>query len=107
MSFWFLHGLRRGIQSTRYPRTLDSAPGVSPGHPINTEFSSSGDARDAAASCPVDAILADGRMAFVDDGLCIHCQRCRFGIRSPNGQSYLLAGKTTRPCPLPFPSPCT
>ena len=83
MSFWFGHGLRRGIQSTRYPRISESAPGVSPGRPINTEFPSSRDASETAASCPVDAIIADGRMAFVDDGICIQCQRCRFGVRSP------------------------
>ncbi len=83
MSFWFGHGLRRGIQSTRYPRVAESALGVSPGRPINTEFPSNRDAREAAASCPVDAIKADGRMAFVDDGICIQCQRCRFGARSP------------------------
>jgi Ni,Fe-hydrogenase III small subunit len=56
---------------------------VSPGRPINTEFHSSGDAGETAASCPVDAITADGKMAFVDDGICIQCQRCRFGVRSP------------------------
>ncbi len=83
MSIWFLHGLRRGIQSTRYPSTIDSSPGVSPGRPINTEFPSSREAHEAAASCPVDAITPDGTMAFVDDGICIHCQRCRFGVRSP------------------------
>jgi Ni,Fe-hydrogenase III small subunit len=83
MSFWFSHGLRRGVLSTRYPRIAESAPGVSPGRPINTEFPSTSAALEAAASCPVDAIIADGKSAFVDDGICIHCQRCRFGIRSP------------------------
>ena len=38
MSFWFWHGLRRGIQSTRYPGEAETAPGVSPGRPIDTEF---------------------------------------------------------------------
>ena len=88
MSFWFGHGLRRGIQSTRYPTIAESAPGVSPGRPINTEFPSSRDASETAAICPVGAITANGRMAFVDDGICIQCQRCRFGVRSPmNWQS--------------------
>jgi Ni,Fe-hydrogenase III small subunit len=83
MSFWFGHGLRRGVQSTRYPRTAESAPGVSPGRPIRTEFPSSREADETAAICPVGAIIADGRMAFVKDEMCIHCQRCRFGVRSP------------------------
>ena len=83
MSFWFSHGLLKGIQSTRYPRIAESAPGASPGRPVDTEFPSDSDARETAASCPANAIIADGKMAVVDDGACIHCQRCRFGIRSP------------------------
>lgn len=83
MSFWFSHGLRRGIQTTRYPRMAESAEGVSPGRPINTEFPSTSAALEAAASCPVDAIIAHGKSTFVDNAICIHCQRCRFGIGSP------------------------
>jgi Ni,Fe-hydrogenase III small subunit len=83
MSFWFSHGLRRGVRSTRYPRTAESAPGVSPGRPITTGFASASDAREAAAICPVEAITAEDRSAFVDDRICIHCQRCRFGSRFP------------------------
>ena len=77
MSFWFWHGLRNGIRSTHYPAAMESAPGVSPGRPINTEFSSPEEAQLAAASCPVGAIIAHGRSTFVDLGKCIHCQRCR------------------------------
>ena len=77
MSFWFWHGLRNGIRSTRYPAAMESAPGVSPGRPINTDFSSLEEAQLAAASCPVGAIIAHGHSTFVDPGKCIHCQRCR------------------------------
>lgn len=83
MSFWLSHGLLKGIRTTRYPRVPESTPGISPGRPVLTEFPSSDDAREAAASCPVDAIIADGRMAYVNDGNCIHCQRCRFATQSP------------------------
>ncbi len=83
MSFWFLHGLRRGIQSTRYPRKAETAPGISPGRPVDTEFASAGEAESAADICPVDAIVARGRSAFVDLGKCVHCQRCHLGIPSP------------------------
>ena len=76
MSFWFWHGLRRGIQSTGYPRRAEAAPGISPGRPVNTEFETSGEAQSAASICPVDAIIAHGRSAFVDLGKCVHCQRC-------------------------------
>lgn len=83
MSFWFWHGLRRGIQSTRYPGRAEMAPGISPGRPIDTEFGSDDHAQHAAAICPVDAIRANGSTAVVEQGKCIQCQRCRFGISPP------------------------
>ncbi|MGP8271898.1 MAG: hypothetical protein ACLQLH_17685 [Terracidiphilus sp.] len=83
MSFWFWHGLRRGIQSTGYPRRAEAAPGISPGRPVNTEFETSGEAQSAAAICPVDAIIAHGKSAFVDLGKCVHCQRCHLCTPSP------------------------
>jgi Ni,Fe-hydrogenase III small subunit/ferredoxin-like protein FixX len=83
MSFWFWHGLRSGIQTTHYPRRAETALGVSPGCPINTEFKSDDEAQAVAAICPVDAIIAHGKSAFVDLGKCVHCQRCRLSIPSP------------------------
>jgi Ni,Fe-hydrogenase III small subunit len=83
MSFWFWHGLRKGIQSTGYPQRAEAAPGISPGRPVNTEFETSAEAESAASICPVDAIIAHGRSAFVDLGKCVHCQRCRLSIPSP------------------------
>ncbi len=83
MSFWFWHGLRKGIQATRYPRIAETAMGVSPGCPVNTEFSSPDEAQLAAVVCPVDAIIAHGKSAFVDPGKCVHCQRCRLSIPVP------------------------
>ncbi len=83
MSFWFWHGIRRGVHSTRYPRAAETAPGVSPGCPVNTEFASPEDARLAAAVCPVDAIIAHNRLAMVNLGKCVHCQRCRLDLSSP------------------------
>ena len=80
MSFWFGHGLRRGIQTTRYPRKAESAPGVSPGRPVSTEFDSAREAQLAAAICPVGAIVAEGRSAIVDQGKCVDCQRCRLDL---------------------------
>jgi len=83
MSFWFWHGLRRGVQSTRYPQKAETAMGVSPGRPVNTDFSSPDEAQLAAAICPVNAILAQGKSALVDPGKCVHCLRCRWGIPTP------------------------
>ena len=83
MSFWFWHGLRKGIHTTNYPRKAEAAFGISPGRPINTEFHSDGEAQTTAAICPVDAIIAHGKSAFVDQATCVHCQRCRLSIPSP------------------------
>jgi len=83
MSFWFWHGLRKGIESTRYPRRAETTPGVSPGRPVNTEFASPDEAKLAVDICPVDAIIAHGASAYVDLGKCVHCQRCRLSLPTP------------------------
>jgi len=82
MSFWFWHGLRRGIRSTRYPFAMETTPGVSPGRPISTKFGSPVEAQQAEAECPVGAIVAHGNTADVVLRSCIHCQRCHWGARS-------------------------
>jgi Ni,Fe-hydrogenase III small subunit len=79
MSFWFWHGLQRGVHTTRYPQRPESAPGVSPGRPVATEFRSAEAAALAAANCPVEAITSRDHSAFVELRRCIHCQRCHFG----------------------------
>ncbi len=83
MSFWFWHGLRKGIQSTRYPARVESTPGVSPGRPVNTDFSTDSAAQLAAEICPTDAIVAHGKSTFVNHGKCVHCQLCRYSLQSP------------------------
>lgn len=83
MSFWFWHGLRRGIHSTRYPFAIETAAGVSPGRPVATRFGSLGESEQAASECPVGAIVSRGQTAEVVLGRCIHCQRCHFGSSLP------------------------
>lgn len=83
MSFWFWHGLRNGIQSTRYPWAPETASGISPGRPVATGFASEEEASQAAANCPVNAIAADGDRTIVDLRTCVWCQRCRFGVPHP------------------------
>jgi len=83
MSFWFWHGLRKGVLSTRYPHRLENTAGVSPGRPVTTEFNSPIDAGNAAGICPVGAIVADDHWAFVDERTCVHCQRCRLELETP------------------------
>ncbi len=83
MSFWFWNGLRKGIQTTRYPQAAESATGVTPGRPVPTTYSSGNEAVRAAAICPVGAIAALDETAFVALDKCIHCQRCLFGTLYP------------------------
>ncbi len=83
MSFWFWHGLRKGVQSTRYPARAENTPGVSPGRPVNTDFSSAEEARRAAAICPTDAIIAHGKSTYINHGKCVHCQLCLRSLPSP------------------------
>ncbi|MGB6877341.1 MAG: hypothetical protein WBD87_15045 [Candidatus Acidiferrales bacterium] len=79
MSFWFWHGLKKGVRTTGYPRKFESARGISPGRPITTGFGSPEDAFQAAANCPTDAIVTRGSAADVRLDRCIYCQRCHFG----------------------------
>lgn len=83
MSFWFWRGLQNGIKSTRYPRTRENAPGVTPGCPSATAFPSAEQASRAASNCPVHAISTEGSTASVDLRTCVWCQRCRFGVSDP------------------------
>ena len=83
MSFWFWHGMRRGIQSTGYPARAENAPGVSPGRPVNTDFPTVEEARLAEEICPTDAIVAHGRSTYVNHGKCVHCQLCLHTLTSP------------------------
>jgi Ni,Fe-hydrogenase III small subunit len=88
MSFWFWKGLRRGIQTTSYPRSMETDPGVSPGRPLATPFALPQEAEQAAARCPVGAIIPHGSLAQVELGRCIHCQRCHFDAPYPLQWKY-------------------
>ncbi len=88
MSFWFWNGLRRGIQTTRYPKSMELERGVSPGRPVATSFKSSAEAEQAAGQCPVGAIVARDSVADLELGRCVYCQRCHFGARYPLDWKY-------------------
>jgi Ni,Fe-hydrogenase III small subunit len=79
MSLWFWYGVRRGIQTTRYPEAPETAAGVSPGRPLPTTFASPEQASQAESNCPVRAITASENIANVDLRTCVWCQRCHFG----------------------------
>jgi len=80
MSKWVVRGLRTGIKTTRYPRRMEEAAGVSPGLPCLR-----GDAgRESPASfsfCPTGALHYENGRAALDFRHCIHCFRC---VRGPD-----------------------
>jgi Ni,Fe-hydrogenase III small subunit len=103
MSFWFWHGVRNGIRSTRYPRFGEGAAGVTPGRPLSTSFPSPEEAEAAAAVCPVGAIHAEGSRAEVDLRTCVWCERCRFHTR--HKLDWDASCEWTRSSPGPGASP--
>jgi hypothetical protein len=46
---------------------------------VTTQFDSAEASRQAAANCPVEAIIPEGYFAQVELRRGIHCQRCHFG----------------------------
>jgi Ni,Fe-hydrogenase III small subunit len=84
MSNWVLRGLRTGIKSTRYPRSLERAPGTTPGLPASTTLGSAADAEALASVCPTRALQSIEQEVRVDDGRCVNCRRCerRAGARA-------------------------
>ncbi len=83
MANWVLQGLRTGIKTTRYPRGVEAAVGVSPGRPIGTVAHSEEDAECLVASCPTGALSRCKTVVETDQGRCVHCFRCQSGPDRP------------------------
>ncbi|WP_297899071.1 hypothetical protein [Metallibacterium sp.] len=72
MRLWALRGLRTQRDLTGFPRTLELAPGMTPGRPVDGPAA-------AADVCPTGALRAEGAATVVALDHCVHCQRCRHG----------------------------
>jgi Ni,Fe-hydrogenase III small subunit/ferredoxin-like protein FixX len=83
MANWVLKGLRTGVKSSVYPRRLDSAPGLSPGRPVETSLKSATAADVLVARCPTRAIARRDGGIEIDQGRCVHCFRCRREVNDP------------------------
>ena len=94
MAFWFYRGVRKGIVTTRYPRTVDpwarglpSAPGFHAARltvPLVDRLT---------RECPAGAIAREDLELVVDLGRCSGCGRCLElgeGAVHPSGE-FLLA----------------
>jgi len=77
MKNWFVRGVAAGVRTERLPDAGDVSSGRSPGLPVTTTYPSAERAQDVAASCPTDAIRADGLTAGVDEDRCVLCMRCK------------------------------
>jgi len=88
MSQWVIRGLRSGIVTTAYPRSAETAAGVTPGLPVGGELGAQ--AAALVQRCPVHALQEAGGRVSVDYRRCVHCFRCARGVDSALGwqQSY-------------------
>jgi len=81
MSQWVIHGIRTGIKTTAYPRTTESAAGVTPGLPRGGTFGSG--AAALVERCLTHALVHTDGHVSVDSRYCVHCYRCVRGVRQP------------------------
>jgi len=79
MTKWVAKGLRTGIKSTRYPDTLEPAPGVSPGRPAGTHLDDDESGARLCGLCPTGALEAEENGVAVLLDRCVHCFRCLRG----------------------------
>jgi ferredoxin-like protein FixX len=83
MANWVLKGLRTGVKSSVYPRSPDSAPGISPGRPVETPLKSATAADALVARCPTHAIARQNSGIAIDLARCVHCFRCQREVEDP------------------------
>ena len=77
MAFWFYRGLRRGIATTGYPKTVDAWSAALPSPPAFHSARLTVELVDRlVAECPAGALSREQRELFVDIGRCTGCGRC-------------------------------
>jgi len=82
MANWVYSGLRMGVKTTRYPRQVEEAPGVTPGLPLGRALKS-GEPDDVVERCPTGALQRDKGHIAIDYRRCVHCFRCIRGTSDP------------------------
>jgi NAD-dependent dihydropyrimidine dehydrogenase PreA subunit len=77
MAFWFYRGLRRGIATTRYPKTVDAWAAALPSPPAFHSARLTVELVDRlVAECPGRALCREQRALLVDIGRCTGCGLC-------------------------------
>ena len=93
MAFWFYRGLRRGIATTRYPKTVDAWARALPSPPAFHSARLTVELVDRLIDeCPGGALSREQRELLVDLGRCTGCGRCieiGGGAVQPSGEFEL------------------
>ena len=77
MAFWFYRGLRRGIATTRYPKSVDRWTSDLPVPPaFHSARLTTALADRLVRACPAGALLREKRELVLDLGRCTGCGRC-------------------------------
>lgn len=94
MTAWAAKWLTSPVVTTRWPRTEETARGVTPGRPVSPG--------GAAARCPTAALEGSGAVRLER---CVHCARCTRGAEVPAEwrDDYAWARFETDRTPLPQP----
>ena len=94
MASWFVRGLRRGIATTRYPKTVDAWATQLPSPPsFHSRRLTVSLADELIGACGAGALSRTGQVLLVDLGRCTSCGRCLEvgrGVVEPSGE-FLLA----------------
>ena len=76
---WFVKGAMSRLKTTSYPASTETAPGVTPGRPVQTTFDDELLAAGVASTCPTGAIRSMSFQATVNLSQCVHCMACTRG----------------------------
>lgn len=98
MSVWFLHGLRRGVVTTRYPARPEPSVADLPTPPEFRPGLLTAATVDAMVdACPSRALRRDVDVLVYDIGACTACGRC-YGPAGPAARpsGEIELGATTR-----------
>lgn len=89
MSPWVIKGLRTGIKTTAYPKSVDAAAGITPARPVGGAVSEDG-LTTLTNCCPTEALSEERGGITVDYRRCVHCYRCLRDVAEPLAwqQSY-------------------
>jgi hypothetical protein len=94
MALWFYRGLRKGIATTRYPKTIDPWARRLPSPPaFHSGRLTAGLADRLVLECAAGALTREDHELVIDLGRCTGCGRCielSDGAARPSGE-FLLA----------------